>query len=812
MKKYYRFLAFLVSFVMICGTPLGTLSTEAASVTEEAAEEAAGQQAPDVEEKTEENGVIHEETVEETGIEAETRDNSITDSVAESVVNEEPAEKPEEAVPVTKGDCGEQLTWEYDEGILSIKGIGKMYAYDEEHRPEWLAIVEEIRELRIGKDVTYLDADAFESLTKLDIIRYEGSEKAWKELEKEWEDEKYIEEKGKKEIFSKVREYYFGEEDPEEAVETPRMEESKPAEEETPKTEEPKSIEEEPTETEEPEIAEAVIGAGNPTAGNGGTEDSLRIVTEPQDASAAVGARITLHVEVNSADVFYQWQWSLDGKTWKDCTSAGSNTGTFSFVMKETMNGRKYRCIVFNDSDEVLTREAAISIAVNDPLEITEQPGNVTASAGETVSVHVEANKADAAYQWQWSRDGKSWNNCTSAGSNTDTFSFVMKETLNGRRYRCVVTSGDEQVTSEEAVVTYVAEEALEITKQPEDVTGAAGETVSVHVEANKADAAYQWQWSADEKTWKNCTSAGSTTDTFSFAMKATLSGRHYRCIVTSGSEQVISGSALVSCEEPLKITEQPENITAGSGVTVQFHVEANKADASYQWQWSADGKTWKDCTSAGSNTDTFSFTMKESLNRRLYHCIVTSGDEQVISSAATLTFEDVFRITKQPEDVSAAKGVTVNFHVEANRTDVTYQWQWSADGKTWKNCTSAGCNTDTFSFVMKETLNGRKYRCNVTNGTETVASEVALLIFEKSETVIDGVVYELIDGKMTVTGYRGSADAVMVQETVDGHTVTVIGESAFEGSSIKSIDLPDTIQLIRKRAFANCSNLTKMT
>ena len=202
MKKYYRFLAFLVSFVMFCGTPLGTLSTEAASVTEEAAEEAAGQEAPDGEEKTEDNGVIHEETVEETGIEAESRDNSITDPVAESVVNEEPAEKPEEAVPVTKGDCGEQLTWEYDEGILSIKGIGKMYAYDEEHRPEWLAIVEEIKELRIGKDVTYLDADAFESLTKLDIIRYEGSGKAWKELEKEWEDEKYIEEKGKKEIFS----------------------------------------------------------------------------------------------------------------------------------------------------------------------------------------------------------------------------------------------------------------------------------------------------------------------------------------------------------------------------------------------------------------------------------------------------------------------------------------------------------------------------------------------------------------------------------------------------------------------------------
>ena len=40
----------------------------------------------------------------------------------------------------------------------------------------------------------------------------------------------------------------------------------------------------------------------------------------------------------------------------------------------------------------------------------------------------MEVNKADAAYQWQWSKDGNTWRNCTSAGGNTDTFGFVMKD------------------------------------------------------------------------------------------------------------------------------------------------------------------------------------------------------------------------------------------------------------------------------------------------------------------------------------------------------------------------------------------------
>ena len=811
MKKHYRFLALLISFIMLCGTPLGTLCIEAASVTEETAadKEAVEPQSTVDEEKTEENDENTEGTVEETSNEAVPRDDSTEDTADDRAINEESedstkeTEDPgpsmqeeagaEEPVPVTSGHCGEKLTWEYADGILTIKGTGKMYAYDEEHRPEWLVLADEIKELRIGKDITLLDADAFECLAKLETIRFEGSEKAWKELEKEWEDKEYIEEKGKKEIFEKVAEYYFGEEAPE--------------------SKEPEPVEEEAQEeVEEPEVVERVIGTGNPAGSNGGAEDSLRIVTEPQDVSAALGTDISLHVVVNSNDVFYQWQWSRDGKTWNDCTSAGNDSDTFSFVMKGTLNGRKYRCIVFNDSDEIVSRIATVSVAVDEALEITEQPVNVTAAAGENVSFHVAANKTDAVYKWQWSRDGKSWSNCTSAGYNTGTFGFVMKATLNGRHYRCVVTSGDEQVTSEEAVVTYVEEEALEITEQPEDVTAAAGETVNIHVAANKADAAYQWQWSRNGQNWSNCTSAGNNTDTFSFVMKERLNGRHYRCVVTCGEEQVTSEEAVVTYSEPLEITGQPEDVTAAADETVSVHVEANKAEVTYQWQWSTDGKTWKNCTSAGCNTDTFSFVMKERLNGRHYRCIVTCEEEQVISSVATMTFEEAFKITAQPENVTAGTGVTVSFHVEANRADVTYQWQWSADGKTWKNCGSAGYSTATMHFVMKESYNGRQYRCIVTCGTETVTSEAALLTYERPGIVIDDVVYELIDGKMTVTGYRGSADTVVVQETVDGHTVTVIGESAFEGSSIKSIDLPDTIQLIKKRAFANCSNLTNMT
>ncbi len=66
-------------------------------------------------------------------------------------------------------------------------------------------------------------------------------------------------------------------------------------------------------------------------------------------------------------------------------------------------------------------------------------------------------------------------------------------------------------------------------------------------------------------------------------------------------------------------------------------------------------------------------------------------------------------------------------------------------------------------------------------------------------------------EGKVEVVKYNADAASVTVPETVKGCTVTSIGESAFEGKVLSSVDLPDSVEVIGKRAFANCSNLANM-
>ena len=94
-------------------------------------------------------------------------------------------------------------------------------------------------------------------------------------------------------------------------------------------------------------------------------------------------------------------------------------------------------------------------------------------------------------------------------------------------------------------------------------------------------------------------------------------------------------------------------------------------------------------------------------------------------SRAATVSLKKI-SISEKPQSVAAAAGERVTFSVTAEGEDLQYQWQWSSNGTTWRNCTSAGSDTDAFSFVMKAALSGRQYRCLVKDGTLEAYSEPA--------------------------------------------------------------------------------------
>ena len=108
-------------------------------------------------------------------------------------------------------------------------------------------------------------------------------------------------------------------------------------------------------------------------------------------------------------------------------------------------------------------------------INITKQPESKVAGAGKQVTLSVEADGDNKlSYQWQYSKDGNEWTDCSGDGSRSATYEFTMSEALEGQ-YRCVV--------SDETGVTAVSSAAtVELPGTP-TVTG---DTVKVVKEDSK--------------------------------------------------------------------------------------------------------------------------------------------------------------------------------------------------------------------------------------------------------------------------------------------------------------------------------------
>jgi chitodextrinase len=66
----------------------------------------------------------------------------------------------------------------------------------------------------------------------------------------------------------------------------------------------------------------------------------------------------------------------------------------------------------------------------------------------------------------------------------------------------------------------------------------------------------------------------------------------------------------------------------------------------------------------------------------------------------------------------------------------------------------------------------------------------------------------ENTDGSITITGYNGEDNTIVIPASIDGKTVTGIGEDAFRSKPIVEVSFEDTISNIGKNAFYGCGYL----
>ena len=480
------------------------------------------------------------------------------------------------------------------------------------------------------------------------------------------------------------------------------------------------------------------------------------ITLQPTNQIVCNGDNTSFSITSATATSF-QWQISTDGgATYINVNNGGVFSGATTATLNITgattaFNNTRYRCIATTLCGS--TTSTAGILTINTAPVITMQPISAAACGGTNQTFTVVTTGSTLTYQWYISTDGGgTFNLLPNGGVYSGATSASLTITgitvgLNNNQYRCVVTGvcPVSPLTSNAATLTVPS--SLTITGQPTDITICAGNNTSFTV-TGTGISTYQWQLSTDGgATFNNVTNAGvysgTTTTTLSITgATAGLNNSRYRCNVSSAAcGSLTSNVVTLTVNSSPAITSQPTNASVCTGSNHTFTAGTTGTSLTYQWFISIDGGGTFNLLSNGgvySGSTTASLTITGvtiGINNNQYHCVVTGNCpvSPITSNAAAITVASSLNITGQPAAVIICAGNNTSFTVTAVGAG-TFQWQVSIDGgATYTNLTNggvySGATTATLSLTgTPATLNGNRYRCNLSSSCGSGTSTGALL------------------------------------------------------------------------------------
>lgn len=462
-------------------------------------------------------------------------------------------------------------------------------------------------------------------------------------------------------------------------------------------------------------VVEVQRAAGGPT-----------ITTQPLTQTVTAGTTANFTLSASGSPTAYQWyRQPARTSTWDRLSNggaySGATTATLSVATDTSMNEDRFLCLVSSGSGT--TTSGAAQLRANETTPVfTVQPNDISAPSGNstpfTVAVGGSTTFGYFTYQWQRQAAGtSSWSNLSDGGAYSSTTTASMRvvsaASMNGDKFRCVVTNTAGSSTSN--VATLSSGVAPSITVHPSPVSVTAGQSASFTVVASgTAPLSYQWY-----RYGVAVTGATSSTLTLSNAQSADAGA--YTVTVTNsfGSMGSNVGSLTVNSAAP-SISSHPQSTSATVDQSVSLSVTASGSNPlSYQWRKGG-------APVAGATSATLTFNSISLSDAGSYDVVVTNSSGSATSSSATLTVNagnTAPTFTTQPASQSVTQGSGVTFTAAANGSPAP-SYQWKKNGGNISGATSAS-----YSINVASTSDAGNYTVVATNVAGSVTSNTASLV-----------------------------------------------------------------------------------
>lgn len=212
----------------------------------------------------------------------------------------------------------------------------------------------------------------------------------------------------------------------------------------------------------------------------------VAITQQPVSDVVCTGETHKFTVTAVGTNATYQWQKLDAGNTWNNIM--GANTADLEVTNVTVANAGSYRVVVNGTCGTETSQN--VTLTVNTPVAITQQPVDNTVCPGETHQFAITAVGTNTTFQWQKLDAGNTWNNIP--GANTNKLELTNVTVADEGSYRVMVngTCGSTQTSSE---ATLTINTPVVITQQPVSGVISPGETYTFSIVVSGSALDYKW-------------------------------------------------------------------------------------------------------------------------------------------------------------------------------------------------------------------------------------------------------------------------------------------------------------------------------
>ncbi|HRE05478.1 MAG TPA: hypothetical protein PKX00_07715 [Opitutaceae bacterium] len=470
------------------------------------------------------------------------------------------------------------------------------------------------------------------------------------------------------------------------------------------------------------------------------------VAVAPVDQEVFVGNTAQFSITVSGdTPIVYRWQWlPFQGGTWfgiGDSTDfAGTTTPTLTIRSSRlVMSGDQYRCVATNVRGSVTTSSAFLLVL---PFEVTflTQPTDSAVPQGDTARFSVAAaGPGPFLYRWQrMAVGGNTWVNLNNVVPYSDVTTATLSiasvtSTMNGDRFRCLVSNAQSEAASATATLSVTApNQPPAFIVQPVSVSANEGTSVSFTTSFSGNPApTLQWERSTDNgNTWLPL--AGATSARLDLTnLLLSQNGQRYRARATNSIGSALSAIATLTVIEvirPTLISLQPAGGVFRTGESTTLRVEAT-GTGPFQYAWFKDGRAV-----SGATASTLALTNLAAANVGGYHVVVTGRGGAAESSSALIQVLRAPVFTVQPVDVQVQVGLNAAFRaVVTGEPTPDLQWFSRTGSGAWTALTEGGPFRGVTSSLLSVSAasaaqNGQQFQVRATNAIGSVDSSIATL------------------------------------------------------------------------------------